>query len=113
MATIDIRGLDPAAVLAALHAAAVPGVLHGGYKNHPPIDRDEAETLLEENNTFPYIDGRAMFVTFEGTDVHVDEYDRRNGAGCAGRALAPLIEANDRDFAAAVGAMAGLEVPGD
>lgn len=88
---INIRGLDRARVLAALHAEAIPGALHGGYKNLPPIDPGEAERLLEDEQTFAYIEGRAMFVTFDGELVHTAEFDARNGAGAAERAIAPLL----------------------
>lgn len=93
MTTLDIKGLDRAAVLAALHAAAIAGALHGGYKNHPPIDPVEAEDLLAETETFQYVDGRAMFLTFDGDQVDVHGYDQKNGGpGTAARALAPLLE---------------------
>lgn len=90
---IDIRGLDPAAVLAALHRAAVPGALHGGYKNHPALDVDAARSHLEQARSFSYIDGRAMFLTIDGDQLHAGEYDKRNGGpGSAAKALAPLMD---------------------
>jgi hypothetical protein len=115
---INVKGLDRAAVLMALHDAAIPKALHGGYPD-TPLPSDEAEAMLEETETFAYVNGRALFFTFEGDLVHVSEYDSRNGRACAERALAPLIAKHLRDtapedpegdkrFAEAINAMGGV-----
>ncbi len=110
MATLDITGLDPAEVLAALHQAATPGALHGGYKSHPALDVEGARAHLEQARSFSYIDGRAMFLTIDGATLHTAEYDKRNGAGAAERALKPIIEASDRAFASKMHEL-GVPVP--
>lgn len=116
--TIDISGLDKAEVLMALHNGARPRALHGGYPESP-MGRDEAETLIGQDNYFGYVNGRALHVDIGGALLSHAMYDNNNGSNAAARALAPLIAAKlqrgapedpegDRKFAEAVGAMAGL-----
>lgn len=98
---IKITGLERAAVLMALHDAAVPKALHGGYPD-TPLPREEAEAMLEETETFAYVNGRALFFSFEGDNVHVGDYNSRNGAkgkDLAQHTLAPLIAKHLRDTA--------------
>lgn len=107
---ISIKGLDKAEVLAALNAAAVPGALHGGYKAMPPIDRDEAADMLQEQQNFAYINGRCMKLSFIGDELHELEYDHANRANgsCLALRVIQRLRDTDNEFVKSVGALAGL-----
>ncbi|MEV6854797.1 hypothetical protein AB0M89_13420 [Streptomyces microflavus] len=89
MSYIDITGLDPAAVLAALYNASQQqglGLLtpHG----REPMTVETAAHLLiaTPDSYFEYVNGRVMKVDLSGVQVDVALYDRDNGDG-AGAAV--------------------------
>lgn len=85
---IDIKGLNKAAVLAALYNASRPlgmGILH-----YTPDDMtsEQAEELLKKHQYFDYLQGRVMKVNLESDDGFEERlYDRDNGQGAAARAV--------------------------
>lgn len=107
--TINLKGLARVDVLVALHNAARPGALHGGYPA-TPMDTVEADELLSQSNYFTFVNGRALFVDLGGDQLDARDYDSHNGPGCAAWALAPLIArltreptpAEDRAFASSI-----------
>lgn len=108
--SIDITGLDKAEVFAALHAAAVPGAHPAVNSTMGPIDREEAAAMLEEQQSFAYVNGRCMKITFEGNTLHELEYDHANrakGASLAATVVQRLRD-SDKGFVESVSAMAGL-----
>lgn len=108
--SIDITGLDKAEVFAALHAAAVPGAHPNVNPNMAPIDADEAAAMLEEQQSFAYVNGRCMKITFDGNTLHELDYDHANrafGTCLASRVVQRLRDA-DKGFVDSVSAMAGL-----
>lgn len=86
---IDITGIPKADVLMALHDAAVPQVISRGY-SRLPMERNEAEKIVEQDLGYTYVNGRAMFVSIAGNEVDATRYDAANGRGCAEKALEPL-----------------------
>ncbi|MEU2996832.1 hypothetical protein ABZ684_04545 [Streptomyces sp. NPDC006995] len=89
MTFVDITGLDPAAVLAALYNASRQqgrGFLnpHG----REPMTVETAAHLLAStpDSYFDYVNGRVMKVDLSGIQVDVALYDRDNGDG-AGAAV--------------------------
>ncbi len=78
---VDIRGLDKAAVLAALYNAARPqGMGFLAYKKKP-MTTEEAKALLEKYSYFDYLEGRVMKIAIEGGELEERLYDRDNGNG--------------------------------
>jgi len=95
MQTVNISGLDHAAVLAALYNASKP--LGMGIYQFTPEDMSmgEAVELLEKYKYFDYLKGRVMKIGFEGHNLRddmlrIDLYDRDNGDGAAQRAINSL-----------------------
>jgi len=94
MTTINLEGLDKAAVLAALYNAAKPqgmGFLHYDPK---PMSVEEAQELLPQGD-FDYLKGRAMKVDLSGDQLDTWGYDRDNGEGAAQQAIDSLRVTND------------------
>ncbi len=91
METIDLRGLDKAAVLAALYNASKAQGRGWLHFDPAPMTVPEAREILDEylknNWRFDYLKGRVMKVDFSGDDLSFRLYDRDNGAGAAQRAI--------------------------
>ena len=103
METIDLRGLDKAAVLAALYNASKPQGL--GFLHYDPalMTVEEAQSILDEKQArlkeinsmggnwdeiyFDYLKGRVMKIDLLGDDLRFQLYDRDNGEGAAQRAI--------------------------
>ena len=74
-------------MLAALYNASRPlglGILH--YRPER-MTEEEAAKLLEEHQSFDYLKGRVMKVSFERDELNLALYDRDNGPGAGYRAL--------------------------
>lgn len=95
---IDLKGLDKAAVLAALYNAAKPqgmGFLHYDPK---PMDVEEAKEILSRGCfDFDYLKGRVMKVDLSGETLDPRLYDRDNGEGAAQQAIDSLRTTQDPD----------------
>ncbi|MFB0629407.1 hypothetical protein [Streptomyces sp. AB3(2024)] len=107
MATIDITGLEPAAVVAALYNHARPvGLGVGVDGSDGQLNAAEVRRLLDEVPTIsvrqappsdlPYADifgnlfinylqGRPLYVSITGSMLDTDRYDRDHGASAAER----------------------------
>lgn len=90
--TVDITGLDHAAVLAALYNRARPQGL--GMLNYTPEDMtvDEARGLLDQFTYFDYVKGRVMKVSLRPEADSIDPrlYDRDNGHGALAEVVAKV-----------------------
>lgn len=89
---ISIRGLDKAAVLAALYNRSRPqgmGFLHYDPK---PMTVEEARTILAQGVYFDYLKGRVLKVSLEKDEFEERLYDRDNGAGAAASAVNEVRE---------------------
>lgn len=90
---IDLRDLDKAEVLVALHAAArrrshwSGSSLFGRSWRPEPISLESAHHLLAEWTQFDCIAGREMHLELGGDELHTWAYDKANGSGSARRAL--------------------------
>lgn len=103
---ISIKGLDKAAVFAALYNNARPQGL--GYLQYTPenLSIEEARQLMGLNSVgaenafltnagqlrlyFDYVRGRVMKVDLSGDELQERLYDRDNGPGAAARAIASI-----------------------
>lgn len=88
--TVNITGLDRAAVLASLFNNSQQqglGLLnpHGAQ----PMTREQAATILAAtpHGYFDYLHGRVLKVDLSGDDVDPWLYDRDNGRGALARAV--------------------------
>lgn len=88
--SIDISGLDKAAVLAALYNASHPlgmGFLHF-IPGNMPLEEARAELARRgERPYFDYLHGRVMKVEICGDTLNPGCFDRDNGAGAAAAAI--------------------------
>lgn len=93
---INIKGLDKAAVLAALYNNSRQqgmGFLH--QRGAEAMSVEQAREELKRAGDRPYFDylhGRVLKVYLED-DLDERLYDRDNGGGAAYRALKPLLDA--------------------
>ncbi len=91
METIDLKGLDKAAVLAALYNASKAQGMGWIHFTPETMTVSEAREILDEylknNWTFDYLKGRVMKVDLSKDDLSFQLYDRDNGAGAAQRAI--------------------------
>ena len=88
--TVNIKGLDYAAVLAALFNASKQqgmGFLHA--EGRQEMTKEEAREILTQQDSFDYLRGRVMKLTIED-DMYVGLYDRDNGKGAAARAISSV-----------------------
>jgi hypothetical protein len=98
--TINIAGLDKAAVLAALYNNSFQlgmGVLHTRGQDGMTVEqaREELAAFGDRRPYFDYLHGRVMKSEISGDSYDPWGYDRDNGLGAAANALAHLIEARD------------------
>lgn len=90
---IDVSGLNPGAVLAALYNASQPLGMGALHYDPTPMTVDQAAEILAERNYFDYLKGRVMKVEIptDGGTLDPRLYDRDNGVGAAARAIALLL----------------------
>ncbi len=94
---IAIGHLKKAAVLAALYNASRPLGMGFMAYNPEPMTIDQAETLLQRQTDFDYLQGRVMKIRFSGDMLDPRLYDRDNGQGAAARAIASLEQTGTPD----------------
>lgn len=90
MATIDLKGLNKAAVLATLYNASKPQGMGFIHYDPTPMSVEQAEKLLEQGTYFDYLMGRVMKIDLKGDTLDTWGYDRDNGEGAAQKALESL-----------------------
>jgi hypothetical protein len=95
--SINIQGIDKAAVLAALYNA--PHTQGMGVLSYTPQDMtiEEARELIKSQTVklgdgkeviyFDYVKGRVMKVRLDGDEFNESLYDRDNGNGASWKAL--------------------------
>jgi hypothetical protein len=97
---ISIRGLEKAAVLAALYNAAQPQGAGFMQYDPKPMTTDEAAAVLARlakggDLYFDYVKGRVMKVDLSKDDFDPRLYDRDNGQGAAQKVIDTLKASND------------------
>lgn len=95
MATIDLKGLNKAAVLAVLYNASKPQGAGFMRYDSTPMTAEQAEKILKQTTDFDYLMGRVMKINLDGDTVDPTWYDRDNGQGAAAAAIASLQNTND------------------
>jgi len=93
MATINIKGIDKAALLAALYnSARVQGMgVLLAQREDMTVERAREELASNDKMYFDYLHGRVMKVALLGDALKTGAYDRDNGPGAAERAIAHLL----------------------
>jgi hypothetical protein len=86
---IEIKGRK-AAVLAALYNASKTQGAGALHFTASPMTEDTAQSHLEVQTYFDYLNGRVMKVNMAGDTLDPRLYDRDNGQGAAERAVAGL-----------------------
>jgi len=86
---INISKMNKAEVLSKLFNNSQPLGM-GFLQNHTEkMTVEEAQTMLDDGQDyFDYVRGRVMKIDLSGDVLRVALYDRDNGVGAAGRALA-------------------------
>lgn len=84
---ISIKGLDKAAVLAALYNAARPQGMGFMRFDPKPMTVEEARGVLAQQQDFDYLQGRVMKVNLSGDEFDPQWYDRDNGEDAALQAI--------------------------
>jgi hypothetical protein len=93
---IDVSGLNPAALLAALFNNSKPLGLGVFHDNGDEMTEDEAAQAIAERRNedglayFDYLRGRVMKVEIGGESLDPRLYDRDLGNGAAARVVARL-----------------------
>jgi hypothetical protein len=79
MSSIDISGINKAALLAGLYNRAQPQ--GNGYLEHDSdiMTIEEAQKFLELSTDFDYLKGRVMKIDISGDSIYPFLYDRDNG----------------------------------
>jgi hypothetical protein len=82
---VDITGLDPAEVLAALFNAAKTQGVASLFYTPDDMSVDSARELLKKSTYFDYLFGRVMKleITLESKEIDVRLYNRDNGEDAA------------------------------
>ena len=94
--TINIKGIDKAAILAALYNASKQqgmGFLQSRGSTSMTVEDAQKEIDAGYGAYFDYLHGRVMKVEISKGEIDPWLYDRDNGDGAAARALAPLLKA--------------------
>jgi len=107
---VSIRGLDKAAVLAALYNASHPQGMGFLHADPNPMTVEEAQKLLKAGDDtaqmfgirlhgddfyFDYVKGRVLKVDLSADEFNPWGYDRDNGEGAAEAAISTLRTSND------------------
>lgn len=92
---ISIKGLDKAAVLAALYNASQPQGMGNAQYDPNPMTIEEAQRILARSTNFDYLKGRVMKIDLASDEMYVGAYDRDNGQGTAQRVINSLIATAD------------------
>lgn len=95
MAIISLKGLDKAAVLAALYNASKPQGLGFLHYNPEPMTIEVARKILSVETNFDYLCGRVIKVDLSGDTLDTWGFDRDNGESAAEKALKSLQETSD------------------
>jgi hypothetical protein len=89
MSTINIKGKNKAAILAALYNNARP--LGMGFLHYTSEDMSVEQAQIEldgaQRKYFDYLGGRVMKIDLSGDELRTGLYDRDNGVGAAENAL--------------------------
>ena len=93
--TVQLKGLDKAAVLAALYNASRAQGMGFMHYDPTPMTVEEARALLESDDDFDYLRGRVMKINLDGDELDTWAYDRDNGEGCVAKVIASLRETGD------------------
>lgn len=93
--SINIKGLDRAAVLAALYNASRQqgmGVFNQSGQKQMTIEEAnrEIQEHVTQNLYFDYLRGRVMKISLKDDELEERLYDRDNGPGAAAAALSHL-----------------------
>lgn len=91
-ATINLKGLNKAAVLAALYNASKPQGMGFLHYDPTPMTKKEAKKMLKHQTDFDYLKGRVMKVNLSGDTLDAWGYDRDNGDGAAKAAIGSLLQ---------------------
>lgn len=84
MATVNIAGLNKAALLAEFYNSAQPmglGFLH--YDPKPMTVEDAQSAIDDQGYRFDYYKGRCLKINLEGDEMRTALYDRDYGDGAA------------------------------
>lgn len=120
MATIDIKGLDKAELLAALYNNSKPLGMGFLQANANPMGKAEAQAILDRGEThFDYLNGRVMKIDLSSDTLETWGYDRDVGQGAAAKAVEQVrsggapAPANDRtaEFREGLEALLGGRAP--
>jgi len=95
MSNISIRGLNKAAVLAALYNAAQAQGMGFMQYDPTPMTPDVAAKILEKTTRFDYLKGRVMKLDLSGDEFAPGLYDRDNGQGTAQKVIDTLKASGD------------------
>lgn len=99
MDKISIRGLNKAALLAALfNNSRQQGMGFMHIEGRGAMTEAEASEILKTESDFGYLRGRVMKIDIGGDDVYPGLYDRDNGQGAVQRIVDKLRIANPAGF---------------
>lgn len=89
---MNITGLNPAKVLAALYNNAKVQGLGFLQADRNVMTTEEAQKYLDESEDkyFDYLKGRVMKIAIKGDELNTRLYNRDNGEGSAERIIARL-----------------------
>lgn len=112
MATVNIQGLDKAALLAALYNGSAPMGMGFLQACPGPMTHEQATDLLKAGDDssrmfptigrgrklyFDYVYGRPLKVDIGGDELETAFYDRDNGQGSGARIVAELRKLATQD----------------
>ncbi len=91
---IDIKGIDKATLLCALHAHAA---VHSNNIETGPMTPADAQYVIDRNRwssrfVFHFVHGRPIYADLSRDEFNEDLYDQHNGIGAAQRAVDELLE---------------------
>jgi hypothetical protein len=88
MDDIDIKGIDKAALLAALYNNSRPVGLGILNFDPNPMTKEEASEIIKKSGLwFDYLKGRVIKINLEGDTINKWGYDRDNGTGSAAKVI--------------------------
>ena len=93
---IDIRGIDKAVLLKALHDGTTPDSMRGHKDLGRDLSIEEARVVVKHSSNawqalyFEYCFGRPLYASLKGDYLDPEGYDRHAGEGAAARVVAAL-----------------------